>query len=129
VQRYDIGDSGRWLPGPCACSLTSPRFELLQRHGNLLRIGTDFISLVILEQHLQTPFQLVLDHGPDGLERMRLRCPLEPAEAHRQLQNYSTLTTLVQTGLLTLDVEQCAVEQFARNRHSGKTPLLIDTRR
>ena len=129
VQRYDIGDSGRWLPGPCACGLTSPRFELLQRHGNLLRIGTDFISLVILEQHLQTPFQLVLDHGPDGLERMRLRCPLEPAEAHRQLQNYSTLTTLVQTGLLTLDVEHCAVEQFARNRHSGKTPLLIDTRR
>ncbi|EUB82841.1 aldehyde dehydrogenase family protein [Pseudomonas sp. GM30] len=129
VQRYDIGDSGRWLPGPCACGLTSPRFELLQRHGKLLRIGTDFISLATLAQHLQAPFQLVLDHGPDGLERMRLRCPLEPAEAHRRLQNYSTLITLVQTGLLTLDVEHCAVEQFARNRHSGKTPLLIDTRR
>ena len=60
---------------------------------------------------------------------MRLHCPLEPAEVHRRLQNYSTLITLVQTGLLTLDVEQGAVEQFARNRHSGKTPLLIDTRR
>jgi len=129
VQRYDIGDSGRWLPGPCACGLTSPRFELLQRHGKLLRIGTDFISLATLAQHLQAPFQLVLDHGPDGVERMRLRCPLETARAHRQLQNYTTLTTLLQAGLLTLDVEQCAVEQFARNRHSGKTPLLIDTRR
>ncbi|EZP25832.1 acyl-CoA reductase [Pseudomonas sp. RIT288] len=129
VQRYDVGDSGRWLPGPCACGLTSPRFELLQRHGKLLRIGTDFISLATLEQLLQVPFQLVLDHGPDGLERMLLRSPLEPAQASLRLQGYQTLTTLVQTGLLTVDVEQCAIEQFARNRHSGKTPPVIDSRR
>jgi phenylacetate-CoA ligase len=129
VQRYDIGDSGRWLPGPCECGLPSPRFELLGRHGKLLRIGTDFISLTTLAHHLQTPFQLILDHGPDGLERMRLRSPQAPQETHRQLQDYQKLTSLVQTGLLTVDVEQCAVEQFARNRHSGKTPLLIDQRR
>jgi phenylacetate-CoA ligase len=129
VQRYDIGDSGRWLSGPCPCGLTSPRFELLQRHGKLLRIATDFISLATLEQHLQAPFQLILDHGPDGRERMRLRSPLEPAQAHLQLQGYQTLSTLVQTGLLTVDVEQCAVAQFARNRHSGKTPSVIDSRR
>ncbi|MHA3739128.1 acyl-CoA reductase [Pseudomonas sp. Eth.TT006] len=129
VRRYDIGDSGRWLPGPCACGLTSPRFELLARHGKLLRIGSDFISLATLAQHLQVPFQLILDHSLDGLERLRLRCPLEPACAHRQLKNYQTLTTLVQTGLLTLDVEQCAVEQFVRNAHSGKTPSVIDQRR
>jgi len=129
VQRYDIGDSGRWLSGPCPCGLTSPRFELLQRHGKLLRIATDFISLATLEQRLQAPFQLILDHGPDGRERMRLRSPLEPAQAHLQLQGYQTLSTLVQTGLLTVDVEQCAVAQFARNRHSGKTPSVIDSRR
>ncbi|RBL68282.1 aldehyde dehydrogenase family protein [Pseudomonas sp. MWU13-2625] len=129
VQRYDIGDSGRWLLGPCACGLTSPRFELLQRHGKLLRIGTDFISLATLAQHLQALFQLVLDHAPDGLERMRLRCPLAPEQARQRLQSYLTLTTLMQSGLLTLEVEQCAIEQFARNRHSGKTPSVIDTRR
>ncbi|MFJ2280256.1 aldehyde dehydrogenase family protein [Pseudomonas sp. NPDC087803] len=129
VQRYDIGDSGRWLAGPCACGLTSPRFELLGRHGKLLRIGSDFISLETLAQHLQAPFQLVLDHGPDGRERLRLRCPLAPAEADRLLHDYLALTTLVQTGLLTIDIEQCAPEQFSRNRHSGKTPPVIDSRR
>jgi len=129
VLRYDIGDSGRWLPDPCPCGLTSPRFELLQRHGKLLRIGTDFISLATLEQRLQVPFQLALDHGPDGRERMRLRSPLEPEQAQRQLQGYQTLNTLVQTGLLTVEIEQCAVEQFVRNRHSGKTPPVIDARR
>ena len=60
---------------------------------------------------------------------MRLRSPLEPAQAHLQLQGYQTLSTLVQTGLLTVDVEQCAVAQFVRNRHSGKTPSVIDSRR
>ena len=45
VQRYDVGDTGRWVPGACACGLASPRFELLQRHGKLIRIGSDFISL------------------------------------------------------------------------------------
>ncbi|WP_025109978.1 aldehyde dehydrogenase family protein [Pseudomonas sp. H1h] len=129
VRRYDLGDSGRWLPGPCECGLPSPRFELLGRHGKLLRIGTDFISLTTLAQHLQAPFQLILDHGPEGLERMRLRSPQAPQETDRQLQAYPKLTSLVQTGLLTVDVEQCAVEQFLRNRHSGKTPLLIDQRR
>ncbi|UVK86027.1 long-chain-fatty-acyl-CoA reductase [Pseudomonas sp. B21-051] len=128
VLRYDIGDSGRWLPDPCPCGLTSPRFELLQRHGKLLRIGTDFISLATLEQRLQVPFQLALDHGPDGRERMRLRSPLAPEQAQRQLQGYQTLSTLVQTGLLIVEIEQCAVEQFVRNRHSGKTPPVIDSR-
>lgn len=129
VRRYDIGDSGRWLPGRCACGLTSPRFELLERHGTLLRIGTDFISLTTLAQHLRVPFQLVLDHDPEGLERLHVHCPLPAPDIRRRLLGDTKLTTLLQTGLLTLAVEHCAVEQFSRNRHSGKTPTVIDNRR
>ncbi|MFW9081481.1 acyl-CoA reductase [Pseudomonas sp. P2757] len=129
VHRYDIGDSGRWVTGRCACGLTSPRFELLQRHGKLLRIGTDFISLTELAQNLQTPFQLVLDHADDGLERMLLRSATAPDEVHARLLNYPTLATVIQTGLLRVDAEVCDEGQFARNTHSGKTPLVIDNRR
>lgn len=129
VQRYDVGDSGRWVPGPCACGLASPRFELLQRHGRLIRIGTDFISLSELAQHLQTEFQLILDHAPDGLERMIFLSELAPQDVHRRLSDHPVLTTLLQTGLLTVEAQVCAVDQFTRNRHSGKTPLLIDNRR
>ncbi|HEX4550234.1 aldehyde dehydrogenase family protein [Pseudomonas sp.] len=129
VQRYDVGDSARWIGGPCACGLPSPRFELLQRHGQLMRIGTDFISLSELAQHLQqAPFQLILERGSDGRDCMRLLSDQAPAQIHRKLQGYLSLNTLIQAGLLTLEVERCAVEQFRRNRHSGKTPLLIDTR-
>ncbi|WP_085611701.1 MULTISPECIES: aldehyde dehydrogenase family protein [unclassified Pseudomonas] len=128
VQRYDLGDSGRWIPGRCPCGLPAPRFELLQRHGRLLRIGTDFICLETLARHLQVEFQLVLEHAPDGLERMRFRSSLPAREVHDRLLNYPTLATLIRTGLLTVDAEHCAIDQFARNKHSGKTPQVIDNR-
>ncbi|WP_085707569.1 aldehyde dehydrogenase family protein [Pseudomonas sp. B35(2017)] len=129
VQRYDIGDSGRWVPGRCACGLVSPRFELLDRHGKLIRIGTDFISLAELAQHLQTAFQVLLDHAPDGLERLRIRSERPVEDARQRLLGYPILATLIDTGLLTLEIERCPAERFTRNRHSGKTPLLIDSRR
>ncbi|UQS16504.1 aldehyde dehydrogenase family protein [Pseudomonas sp. HS6] len=128
VQRYDVGDSGRWVPGRCGCGLQTPRFELLQRHGRLVRIGTDFICLSELAQHLQTEFQVILEHAPDGLERMKFRSLLQPHEVRQRLLGYPTLATLVQAGLLTVDAQVCAIDRFTRNKHSGKTPLLIDNR-
>ncbi|AZV27013.1 long-chain-fatty-acyl-CoA reductase [Pseudomonas syringae] len=128
VRRYDVGDSGRWLPGVCKCGLPTPRFELLQRHGRLMRIGTDFICLSQLAEHLQTEFQLILEHAPDGLERMRFRSPRQADDVQRRLLTYPTLATLIHTGLLTVEVEVCASDRFTRNKHSGKTPLLIDNR-
>lgn len=129
VQRYEIGDTGRWLPGACACGLKSPRFELLQRHGRLLRIGTDFISLSELASRLQVPFQLQLDHSADGVERMQLRCELAADIAKTRLADYLTLMTVIDSGLLVLHIEQCSPANFIQNRHSGKTPLVIDSRR
>jgi len=59
---------------------------------------------------------------------MKFRSPLEPREVHERLLGYPTLATLVQTGLLTVEAHVCAIDRFARNNHSGKTPLLIDNR-
>ncbi|MFN3432132.1 MAG: phenylacetate--CoA ligase family protein [Candidatus Sericytochromatia bacterium] len=39
VIRYNIGDLGRWVEGDCACGRTAPRFELLRRGDDVLRIG------------------------------------------------------------------------------------------
>jgi phenylacetate-CoA ligase len=129
VQRYDVGDTGRWLLGDCSCGLSSPRFELLQRHGKLLRIGSDFICLNQLALHLQAPFQLHLDHAPDGLERLLIRSPGAAADILRRLEGYATLATLVRTGLLTVQAQTCEPQQFDRNRHSGKIPPVVDARR
>ncbi len=129
VQRYEVGDTGRWLPGACPCGLSSPRFELLQRHGRLLRIGSNFICQTELAGHLQAPFQLYLDHAPDGLERLLIRSPGEPAEILGRLEGYTTLADLVRTGLLTVHAQTCDPQQFDRIRHSAKIPPVIDARR
>lgn len=39
VIRYNIGDLGRWIEGACPCGRQTPRFELLGRGDDALRIG------------------------------------------------------------------------------------------
>lgn len=39
VIRYRVGDRARWVEGPCPCGRTTPRFELLGRGDDALRIG------------------------------------------------------------------------------------------
>ncbi|MDB5102280.1 MAG: Coenzyme synthetase-like protein, partial [Cyanobacteria bacterium RYN_339] len=41
--RYRVGDRARWVPGACPCGLASPRFELLGRSDDKVRLeGCDF---------------------------------------------------------------------------------------
>ncbi len=39
VIRYRVGDRARWVDGACPCGRTTPRFELLGRGDDALRIG------------------------------------------------------------------------------------------
>ncbi|RLU11114.1 long-chain-fatty-acyl-CoA reductase [Pseudomonas prosekii] len=128
VRRYEVGDTGRWVPGCCACGLTSPRFELLERHGHLLRIGTEFISPSQLAQNAGVPIQLVLDHTPDGRERLIVRTDADAQWIRKKLMADTSLAAAVNALMLSLEIITCAITQFERNNHSGKTPLVIDRR-
>lgn len=44
VVRYPTGDLGAWEAGPCACGAASPRFALLGRGDDQLRIGYATVS-------------------------------------------------------------------------------------
>jgi phenylacetate-CoA ligase len=129
VRRYDIGDTGRWIPGACPCGLETPRFELLQRHGKLVRIGTEFIAPAALELSVGSPIQVVLDHNADGIERMHVRADADAAWVHEKLLTHEALANAVRAELLVVEVTTCAEQAFTRNKHSGKTPLIIDQRK
>jgi phenylacetate-CoA ligase len=128
VRRYDVGDTGRWIPGVCPCGLDTPRFELLQRHGKLIRMGTEFISPMALQDSVGLPIQLVLDHAPDGRERLTVLANLEAGKVHERLLTQEAVATAVNAALLTVQVRECTEAEFTRNKHSGKTPLVIDNR-
>jgi len=128
VHRYDVGDTGRWVPGACPCGLDSPRFELLQRHGKLLRIGTQFISPQALQDSVGRPIQILLDHAPDGMERLRVLVNSDADEVLHNLLTDESLANAVNDSFLSVDVQECVESAFTRNTHSGKTPLVIDKR-
>jgi phenylacetate-CoA ligase len=128
VHRYDIGDTGRWLPGACPCGLETPRFELLQRHGKLVRIGTEFISPSALEHSVGVPIQVVLDYTASGVERMQVRTDADTAWVREKLLTHEALANAIAAALLVVEVIACAEHEFIRNKHSGKVPLIVDRR-
>ncbi|MGE8188745.1 acyl-CoA reductase [Pseudomonas sp. NPDC086278] len=129
VRRYEVGDTGRWVAGACPCGLDSPRFELLQRHGKLVRIGTEFISPAALQDSVGVPMQIILEHTPDGRERLQVLTNSDVTAVYQSLLTNDALATAVNAALITVDVQQCAEARFSRNKHSGKIPLIIDNRK
>ena len=128
LQRYDVGDCGRWLPGPCPCGLESPRFELRQRHGRVLRVATESINSQELAELAQVAIQIVLDHHGSGCERMLIRADGDAETVRRRVLALQPLCASVDAALLVLEVQRCTPECFEHNKHSGKVPLVIDGR-
>ena len=130
IIRYDIGDTGRWLPGECPCGAPSPRFELLGRHGSLVRIGTMFIQPQRLETLANAPIQLLLKHNPDnGLECIQILTEGNIETVKKQVCTDPELGMALDANMLELDVINCSYSEFERHAQSGKTPLVIDKRR
>jgi phenylacetate-CoA ligase len=129
INRYEVGDCGRWVPGPCPCGLDTPRFELHGRHGRLLRVASDFVSTRDLEEKATTQLQLVLDHDSNGNERLLVRAEHDPHTLRQRLLEIPVISMAVNNCLLQLDVQRCSEHRFERNKHSGKIPLIIDLRK
>ncbi|GHU38742.1 hypothetical protein FACS1894190_01020 [Spirochaetia bacterium] len=67
VSRYEIGDLGCWIDGQCECGSTSPRFRLMGRYGDIIRIAGCFldyrrISGIITSKLENTQVQLVAEN-------------------------------------------------------------------
>lgn len=128
VVRYEIGDLGCWVPGDCGCGLPSPRFQLLGRHGQLVRIGTMFLRPAVLAELAQLPVQFHFDHGPNGRERVLAYVDGDIASAETNLRKDGELAYGLKDGLLELEVIARAAADFERSAQSGKTPLFVDKR-
>src|SRR5690606_18896789 len=62
VDRYELGDIGRWIEGLCPCGHRSPRFELEGRVGDIFRAAGNFFNYQkfekILRDHLDYSGQM-----------------------------------------------------------------------
>ncbi len=57
IERYEIGDMGRWLEEPCVCGRTDPLFELVGRMGDVFKAGTPQLNYAQFVQILSDKAQ------------------------------------------------------------------------
>ncbi|MEX2984316.1 acyl-CoA reductase [Streptomyces sp. C36] len=136
--RYVIGDLGRAVPGRCPCGSHAPRFELLGRLGDVMRVATYFLNyrriVAIAEEdrgysgELQV---LLTDAGP----RERLTVRIEDTSTATPddlrtalLAGYPELRSAVEERLLDLVVETADTADFHRTASSGKLRAVVDER-
>ncbi|MCY1740482.1 acyl-CoA reductase [Ensifer sp. SL37] len=128
ISRYDLGDLGRWQPGPCACGLATPRFQLQGRHGALLRVGTVFLNPSRLAEQINQPIQIVVGHDEIGTETLLLLVDGDVARALACLRSQPMMLGVIDEGLLLAKVVALPSSQFFRHPQSGKALLVLDNR-
>ncbi|MGW0411983.1 acyl-CoA reductase [Streptomyces collinus] len=138
LERYEIGDLGRAVAGPCACGSHVPRLELLGRYGDVVRVGTYFVNYRRVAQAAQERLayhgevQMVVESGADR-ERLTVRLDeqyaTDPEAARTALAHEVTeLASAEEEGLLTLTVRTVPRAAFERTPTSGKLRTVIDLR-
>ncbi|MFV8131605.1 aldehyde dehydrogenase family protein [Streptomyces syringium] len=136
--RYVIGDLGRALPGPCPCGNTSPRFELLGRGGDVMRVASYFLNyrrfVAIAEQDRGYRGELqVLLARTEAREQLTVRVEATDTAGPKELRaaflaGYEELRSAVDDRLLDLVVETADGADFARTATSGKLRAVVDDR-
>ncbi|MEY9946777.1 acyl-CoA reductase [Kitasatospora sp. GAS1066B] len=142
LDRYEIGDLGRWLPGDCACGRRTPRFELLGRFGDIFRSGSHFLNYrrftTVAEEALghRGALQLVLEEDGAANESLMVRLEVvdgseftADAAARAFLDGYAELAAAVERDqLVELRVELVPAAAFERTAGSGKLREVLDRR-
>ncbi|WP_406180251.1 aldehyde dehydrogenase family protein [Streptomyces sp. NBC_01006] len=139
LDRYVIGDLGRALPGRCPCGSHAPRFELLGRLGEVMRVATYFLNyrrfVAIAGEHLGYggELQAVLTAGAarEGLTvRLESAHAPDPERAREAfLAAYPELRSAVGEKLLDFAVEVVDGADLDRAVTSGKLLAVVDRRR
>ncbi len=136
LDRYELGDVGHWVKEPCPCGRAAPRFRLLGRSGDVMRIGSSFINyqriVATLAERLDYagPVQLHLSHEKlkekltvrvAGLDARKARAAL--------LSDYHDLGEVVTIEkMLAFDIDSRPSNSFERAKGSGKLVRIIDAR-
>ena len=136
TQRYEIGDLGAWIPGDCPCGRKEPRFKLLGRYGDVIRIGGTFFNFRRISKILADclgytgNLQVILDH--DGLKDRMVVCiddgSFDTEAATDALMEYDSFAKTVPTGLISFEVRDVGRDGFVVNNVSLKITPVVDRR-
>lgn len=139
LDRYEIGDLGRSVPGDCPCGRRTPRFELLGRFGDVFRTGTYFLNyrrlatIAAERADYAGEFQVVLD-ADKGSDSLTVRVESDKARSTEMLtetflDEYPELRSAVcAERLLKFAVHAVPASEFTRTEGSRKLRPVVDLR-
>ncbi|WP_327066267.1 acyl-CoA reductase [Kitasatospora sp. NBC_01302] len=143
LDRYEVGDLGRWIEGDCPCGRRTPRFELLGRFGDTFRAGGHFLNyrrfVAIAEEALDHvgAVQVVVEEGA-GSAGTALTVLLGDFDAGGRdaarlaeafLAEYPQLAVdVVHDRVVELHVKAAPAAALARTESSGKLREVVDLR-
>lgn len=137
TERYDIGDLGRWVEGPCPCGRKEPRFELMGRHGDVIRIGGTFFNYHRIAAILNDEFsygglmQLILETR--GLTEAMIIC-VDGLDATQEqvtealVRDYDSFAKTIPQRIMELEVREVGHDGFIMNDVSIKLRSIVDRR-
>ncbi len=139
LNRYEIGDLGRWVEGDCPCGRKAPRFELLGRFGDIFKMGplfnyNEFVAVLEKEFHYSGQLQLVLNaikNGPQSiLMKVDEKYNLKDTDVILAIKTAFPTIDLVNESqiLIDLKVEFIAEDLFEQVATTGKLKRIIDKR-
>ncbi|OUR98562.1 hypothetical protein A9Q84_03880 [Halobacteriovorax marinus] len=138
IERYDLGDLGRWVLENCDCGRTNRKFELLGRHGDIFRAGGTFFNYMKFQKVLLDHFdyadliqiKISNESSQSNIDRLSLYLTTDLIEKSKLMNVFQDLNEAV-TRELTLDFEIIVsnVESFVHSKNSGKILRVIDERK
>ncbi|GHV76070.1 hypothetical protein AGMMS49942_08910 [Spirochaetia bacterium] len=138
VSRYEIGDLGCWIEGKCECGSSAPRFRLMGRYGDILRIAGCFldyrkISGIIAAKLENTQVQLVAANiSGSNKERLVVRTgnvKFSSADLIKTLEeNDPAIAEALSFGYLEIVLQKMEESKMEYTLNSGKLKHIIDER-
>ncbi|MEL6543513.1 MAG: CoF synthetase, partial [Myxococcota bacterium] len=147
--RFRVGDRARWLDDPCSCGRTTPRFELLGRGDDTLRIGYDSVDYGFVQElvaDLQKRYGTsalsgavqIQKHRREGRDLLRVciesnasgdsRTEIIEALHARLLAQRPSLRQFVEKETIwSPEIELSAPGSLERNPRTGKLRRVIDS--
>lgn len=139
IERYDIGDLGRWVNSPCKCGKTAPKFELLGRHGDIFRVSSAYVNYntivaLLVDANYAGEVQLLISR-PRGIDKITVllnkekRPSVEIDLVTDIIKKYPILNELyLVERSIEIFIDYVSENDFTRTSSSAKTVHVIDRR-
>jgi len=133
INRYEIGDWGRFITEPCPCGREAPKFELLGRFGDIFKFATNYINYNQIKSILANDgyvgnLQIVLEYL--GKETMRI-CVDKGVDIegmmHALAEGSPDINECITDNLGSITVEETT--EFMMSSAGGKVRNVVDLRR